>query len=108
MVANKLTDVSSYEEFVSLIENKSYTNKELNTKKHWFKSNNIDNRYDEIILWLERYLADTNSKTKITYDKAKFYMDKYGASEAVRQLYQREGIKITRQGLYAAVKRGEV
>jgi len=104
---NKLTDAETYQELKDFIEQRGYSNKELNTKRYWFKINNNEGRYNKIISWISNYLENNNGKVKISKELAIEYKDKYGASEAVRKLKEDFGIVITRQGLYSAIKRGE-
>lgn len=103
---NKLTDAKSYEEFLIVCQGKGYTVSTICSKKGYFIKNNLDDRYDEIISWCDLFKKTYQRKEKVTPELAKEYLDKWGGSEAVRKLLDECGIVITRQALYAAVKRG--
>lgn len=100
---NKVTDAKTYNEFENYCVEKGYTLSELSSKKSYF-INKDSVKYSEIINWIEMFREKYTVKKKITSELAKSYMDKYGASEAVRQLKEKEDISITRQGLYKAAK----
>ncbi|APC44303.1 hypothetical protein [Pseudoalteromonas phage PH357] len=100
---NKITDAKTYSEFEVYCLSKGYTLSELSSKKSYF-TNKDSVKYSNIIYWIDMFREKHTVKKKITSELAKSYMDKYGASEAVRQLKYKEGISITRQGLYKAAK----
>lgn len=99
---NKITDAESYEDFEKYCLDKKYTLSELSSKKSYFIRKDKCG-YSNIISWIDIFREKYTSKRKITTCKAKQYLEKYGATEAVKVLLG-EGVVITRQGLYKAAE----
>ena len=106
MVEKKLMCNTSYEEVCSHIEYKGWNNTQVADRCFWYRTNNKEGKYDQMICWLYQYLKGNNKKTKITPEQALYYKELYGVTESVVRIKEDLGVSITRQGLYAALKRG--
>ena len=102
---NKISEANSYEELEDFCKKKKYSVSDIYTKRSWFEANNLKGKYNNLLTWIGEYLVTHNAKQKISPELAKSYKDAYGATQAVIKLEQHFGIKLSRQGLYAAANK---
>lgn len=103
MKIDKLTEASCLEEVECFFKERNLTRGVVSQKIKYFEDNNVNKRYDALLGWLSDVERSLPSKVKISPEKARTYLKKYGGTKAVKVLLD-EGITITRQGLYKAVK----
>lgn len=100
----KITDCTTYEQLVTFVDEKGYSNDALHSKRYWFNVRN-DGKYDLIITLLDILLKQRAKSHNIPDDTVVAYYKEFGGTGAARKLQEDFGIKITRQTVHNIVRR---